>query len=212
MYEFVARSPYLLRRILEHRFIRLEGGEFWSKSLRRMYKEAYNIEIGIGSYGCFNYHRFPSGTVIGNYCSFAGATYFLPRNHPLGYASQHPMFFNEKLGYIEVSPVGYAHLHVSDDVWVGQGALICHNCTEIGRGAIIGAGSVVTRNVEPYSIVAGNPAHVIRYRFDRETIELLEKSEWWYLPPEVLKNCCDVIHNPLKFVEKIEKFKGNIYE
>ena len=64
--------------------------------------------------------------------------------------------------------------------------MILPRCKSIGNGAIIGAGSVVTRDVEPYTIVAGNPAKVIRKRFREEDIRKLEDSQWYLLPPDKL--------------------------
>lgn len=67
---------------------------------------------------------------------------------------------------------------VGNDVWIGQGATILPG-VHIGDGAIIGLGSVVGRDVEPYTIVAGNPAKVVRKRFDDELIGLLQRLQWW---------------------------------
>ena len=80
-------------------------------------------------------------------------------------------------------------------------------CKRIGNGAIIGAGSVVTHNVEPYSIVAGNPAREIRKRFTTEQIELLEESEWYNYSPEELKNVFQYAKDIKKFVEEVETIK-----
>lgn len=70
---------------------------------------------------------------------------------------------------------------IGNDVWIGHGALILPGVT-IGNGAIIGAGAVVARDVPDYAIVAGNPARVIRYRFDPEVIERLNRIAWWDWP------------------------------
>lgn len=67
---------------------------------------------------------------------------------------------------------------IGNDVWIGQNAVILPG-VNIGDGAIIGANSVVGSDIEPYSIVAGNPAKVIRKRFDEETISLLLEFRWW---------------------------------
>src|SRR3546814_8421546 len=72
-------------------------------------------------------------------------------------------------------------LIIEDDVWIGHNALILPGCKFIGRGAVIGAGAVVTRNVERYTIVAGNPARKLRDRFSPELIEAMEASKWWEL-------------------------------
>ena len=67
---------------------------------------------------------------------------------------------------------------IGNDVWIGQNAVILPG-VHIGDGAIIGANSVVGSNVEPYTLVAGNPARVIRKRFDDELIDLLLSFRWW---------------------------------
>ena len=61
---------------------------------------------------------------------------------------------------------------IKDDVWIGQNAIICSGVT-VGQGAVVAAGAIVTKNVEPYAIVAGNPAKVIKYRFEKELRESL---------------------------------------
>ncbi len=74
---------------------------------------------------------------------------------------------------------------IGDDVWIGHQAIIMPAVT-IGAGAIIGAGSVVTKDVPPYTIVAGNPAKPIRQRFDDETIHILLELKWWNWPFDVI--------------------------
>ena len=68
---------------------------------------------------------------------------------------------------------------IENDVWVGHGAIILPAVTRIENGAIIGAGCVVTENVPPFAIVAGNPGRIIKYRFDEIMIETIQRSRWW---------------------------------
>jgi len=81
---------------------------------------------------------------------------------------------------------------IGNDVWIGRETLILSGVT-IGDGAVIGARAVVTKDVEPYSIVAGNPARLIRKRFDDKTIHRLLEIRWWDWPPEKINENLHVI-------------------
>jgi len=74
---------------------------------------------------------------------------------------------------------------IGNDVWVGAAALVLKGVI-VGDGAVIGAGSVVTKDIPPYAIVAGNPAQIIHYRFDDATIKRLLSSTWWNREPEFI--------------------------
>ena len=87
---------------------------------------------------------------------------------------------------------------IGNDCWIGYGAVIIGS-VYIGDGAVVAAGAVVTKNVPPYAIVAGNPAKVVRYRFDEETIDSLMRIRWWGCPAEVLPTMS-------------EDLKGDIYD
>lgn len=93
---------------------------------------------------------------------------------------------------------------VGNDVWIGERATILSGLT-IGDGAVIGGGSVVTKNVGPYEIWAGNPARFIRKRFADETIEKLEKIQWWNFNDSELEQLVHLVMNVDKFLEKAER-------
>ena len=78
--------------------------------------------------------------------------------------------------------------------WIGQNSTILPG-VKIGDGVIIGTESVVGSNIEPYSIVVGNPAKIIRKRFDDELIELMLKFKWWDLPISEIKELIPLLHN-----------------
>lgn len=128
---------------------------------------------------------------------------FFSRNHPKDYASTHPLFFNTAFGGVKDNSIEFNELVIGNDVWIGQDVKITSKCSSIGNGAIIGTGSIVTKNVEPYSIIAGNPAILIGKRFNNEIIELLEKSKWYDLSPDELLNYIELANEPKKFAEKI---------
>ena len=77
-------------------------------------------------------------------------------------------------------------LRIGSDVWIGSNACILRGLA-VGDGAVIGAGSVVTKDVPPYAVVVGNPARVLKYRFSEEVIARLLRLEWWNMPDEVLR-------------------------
>lgn len=160
--------------------------------------------------------------VIGKYCSLAcGTTFVCPSGfHSSRSFSSYP--FGLASGYWDI-PAELCTVEmlfdvekkgptiVGNDVWLGYQSLIMPGVT-IGDGAIIGSRSVVTKDVEPYTIVAGSPARVIRKRFDDETIEKLLELKWWDLPDEeVEKLLPDLIQGNLDaFIEKGMKAKERL--
>ena len=121
--------------------------------------------------------------IIGKFCQIAAGVEFVMNgaNHQMNAVSTCPFYILEGWDQ-EVPPLTEMPLKgdtvVGNDVWIGQNATILPG-VQIGDGAIIGANSVVGSDVEPYTIVAGNPAKIIRKRFDDELIALLEKFQWW---------------------------------
>ena len=136
---------------------------------------------------------------IGKYCSIAcGAKFLLnSANHTLRSLSTYPFpIFYEAWG-TPVSEVSSAwdnrgDIVIGNDVWIGYEAVILSG-VHIGDGAIIGARAVVTRDVEPYTIMGGVPARPIRKRYDEETIQRLLALRWWDFPPEQMRKCLDAL-------------------
>ncbi len=164
----------------------LRRNEYESQALRDWFAKRWGVEVGLYSYGCFDPWRVPARTRIGRYCSFAKTARLLDANHPLEALTAHPYIYERKYGLIERDLIDPLWLEISDDVWISHNATITPGCKKIGRGAVIGTGAVVTRDVEPYAVMAGLPARRLRWRFDPDTIAAIEASRWWELDKATL--------------------------
>lgn len=119
--------------------------------------------------------------IIGKFCQIATGVRFVMNggNHAMSGFSTYPFAaFGNEWTNVPLDAKSRGDTVIGNDVWIGNSVTIMPG-VHIGDGAIIGTDSVVTKNVEPYSIVGGNPATMIRKRFDDETIELLLKIKWW---------------------------------
>lgn len=144
------------------------------------------VTFGRHSYvdGGLNVHSYaaagedaPSIT-IGNYCSIAEDVEFLPGGmHDTHRVTTFPL--GRILPDVAVKPRLKGPIIVGHDVWIGRGARLLGDVT-IGNGAIIGAYAVIAADVIPFSIVVGNPARIVRYRFDYDTIQALQQIAWWH--------------------------------
>lgn len=142
---------------------------------------------------------------IGNFCSIARECYIGGASHPLDRVSTSGCFYlsYNYTGICYNDDTAYdwrTFTKVGNDVWIGFRAVVLAGVT-IGDGAVIGAGSIVTKDVGPYEIWAGNPARLIRKRFDDNTIKMLLDSKWWEWSDEEL-------HKNGKWFADIEKFKN----
>lgn len=113
-----------------------------------------------------------------------------------------PYFYNKKFSGLPVKDVNRNHLNIGNDVWISSGVTLTCGCHKIGNGAVVGAGAVVTKDIPPYAIVGGVPAKIIRYRFDADTIQLLEDSKWFDLTPKELMEFYGFIDDPKEFSKK----------
>lgn len=144
--------------------------------------------------------------IIGKFCQIAAGVEFVMNgaNHQMNAVSTFPFYTLE--GWNMKAPAASdmpfkGDTVIGNDVWIGQNATILPG-VHIGDGAIIGANSVVASDVEPYSIVVGNPAKLIRYRFDGELTSLLLKFKWWDKPVEEINALIPVLTNSdLEFVK-----------
>ncbi len=181
----------------------------------------HSIYLGAFSYAVSGYYF---GCRIGRYCSFGEQIQIGRHPHPMHWISTSPFFYlpcNDVLNqplpegidlqphkdFIkDTRPVTAKLTTIGNDVWIGHGAFILPGVT-IGDGAVVGAMSVVTKDVPAYAIVAGSPAKVVRYRFPENEIEALLESRWWEYAPWQLKGArVDAVS---EFIDKIQLLRSS---
>jgi virginiamycin A acetyltransferase len=168
-----------LRSILMRLLCRLEGGEMNSKTLRKVFKDYHDVEVGMYSAGCFEQFQLYGGTTVGRYCSITPTAKTITYYHPMHFKSTNALFYYPEYGNCSELLVQPERLTIGNDVWIGEYAVILPSASKIGDGAVIGAGAVVNKDIPPYAIVVGNPARVVGYRFSKEIIDDLLASRWW---------------------------------
>lgn len=147
-------------------------------------------------------------TEIGAFCSISNNVTIGGGMHPIDWVSTSPVFYfgkdSVKKKYSEHHRLPPKKVIIGNDVWIGKNVMIKQG-VKIGSGSVIGMGSIVTKDIEPYSIVAGNPAKLIRKRFSEEIIEKLLKINWWDFTDEQLSKSAIYFIDPSSFIDSIEK-------
>ncbi|MCB1333343.1 MAG: oligosaccharide flippase family protein [Roseivivax sp.] len=172
-----------LRGLARRLAFRLEGGQMWSRTWRDILRRYHGADVGRYSYGdVLRPGVLPAGSWVGDYCSIGAGLIVRRRDHPVHRPILHPFFYNSVLGLLKEDSIPRDEdnpLVIGHDVWIGDRVTILSGCRQIGNGAVIAAGAVVTRDVPPYAIVAGVPAMVLRPRFSPDKVAILENSQWW---------------------------------
>lgn len=165
-----------------------------------------DVTMGDFSY-CAGYNQIYYAQ-IGKFCSIASFVRINPGNHPTydRIAQNHFTYRSEMFGLGEDDTDFFAWrkedlVTIGHDVWIGHNATIMPGIV-IGNGSVIGTGAVVTKDVEPYSVVAGVPAKKIKMRFSERLIERIEKSKWWDWDYDTIKSRLSDFRNMEEFVRK----------
>lgn len=166
------------------------------------------IRIGRKTYGFIDvlFSNPENKLIIGNYCSIAQGVKFLPStDHALDRISTYPFKTMCLTGELEALSKG--DIVVDDDVWIGYGSTILSG-VHIGQGAVVAAGSVVTKDIPPYAIVGGVPARVIKYRFAPELIQELLKIDYSKLDEAMIREHKDALYQKLENKEQLAWMPG----
>jgi acetyltransferase-like isoleucine patch superfamily enzyme len=148
---------------------------------------------------------------IGRFVSIANGVIIGGGRHPMEWVGMSPVFYRgrdsvkAKFSEHEREPV--RRVRIGNDVWIGRSAIVLPG-VDIGHGAVVGAGAVVTKSVPPYAIVAGNPARLIRYRFSEAVVQRLLAAAWWDLDEGRLRALGPLTKDVEAFLNQLEQQDG----
>lgn len=177
----------------------------------------------IGEHSYINHSTKIGSAKIGKFCSIANDAVIGIGNHPMDYLTTSPFIYSRNkiktIGNILVdekrlvtNSESYrvkSKTIIGNDVWIGERAIILLG-VNIGNGAVIGAGAIVTKDVPPYAIVAGVPAKIIRYRFSDDIIAKLQELEWWNYPDNfIVKLPFGNVDECIEILENNKNLKNN---
>ena len=196
-------------------------GYYWSKIILRLRGKAIRgsfidkkarvnsgsnvVNSSIGRYSYCGYDCWIIDAEIGAFCSISNNVRIGGPSHPVDWVSTSPVFhrgsnmLRKNFSNHEFDP--YKRTYIGNDVWIGECSLI-KSGVRIGNGSVIGMGSVVTKDVGDYEIWAGNPARLIKHRFDNKIAETLNESEWWNESEERLYDLSKHFNSPNDFIEE----------
>lgn len=184
-----------------------------SNKLIKVILPTWYSQVELGDYSYMNDQadiqsfRTPQIVKIGKYCSVGNCKFIIDGDHNIKFASTYP--FNE-FGYSKNAPENKNIKHapiICNDVWIGDGAIIYGGVT-INNGAVIGGNSVITKDVPAYAVTVGNPGKIVKYRFDKRTINRLLKVKWWDLDHDfICTELAPIMNNVEDFLLLIEKNK-----
>jgi acetyltransferase-like isoleucine patch superfamily enzyme len=194
---------YRLQILSERIKYRLRSMRFYTKDI--LIGDIY--QIGDFTYGRPKVIAFTKDTrlIIGKFCSIAAnVKIVLGADHRMDWVSTYPFpalgkIWPEANG-VKGHPASKGDVVIGNDVWIAEGAVILSG-VKIGNGAVIGSQAVVSKDVAPYAVVSGNPARLVKNRFDEDTIDMLLQIQWWNWPVEKIRQ-----HMHLICSQKIDEF------
>jgi acetyltransferase-like isoleucine patch superfamily enzyme len=171
-----------------------------------VYAGTHLVNVTVGKHSDIGYDCQLIHTSLGAFCSLGMHIKIGGANHTIDWVSTSQVFnsqndsLHDKFSKHDFNP--FVHTKIGNDVWIGDNVMIKSGLT-IGDGVIIGMGSVVTKDIPSYEIWGGNPAKLIRKRFDEKTIEQLMTIKWWEWEDSKIKEYAIDFNKPSEFINKI---------
>lgn len=152
---------------------------FFLKRVRIARGSYIALDADIGRYTRINAISHIGPCLIGSFCAIGGRLVIRSSDHYTNYLNMQE-FFQRSILQSDVSVAGKAkgQVKIGNAVWIGDSVIILPG-VNVGNGAVIGAGSVVTKHIPDYAVAVGNPARVIKFRFSSEIIEIINDIQWW---------------------------------
>ena len=148
------------------------------------------MSTNIGKYTYTGNFTVIQSANIGKFCSISWGVTIGGGQHSYEHFTTHDILYNKLRGFDISNRIAKKRYEkaciIENDVWIGANSVV-NRGVKVGNGAIIGAGSVVTKNIPPYAIVVGNPSRILKYRFNKTIISKLEKIAWWNLDNKIIE-------------------------
>ena len=200
---------YIIARLCNRRPSAIKNSKIHSTASVGNGAQIVNTTVGRYSY---IYGTSIVNADVGAFCSIAAGCTIGGGSHPINWVSTSPVFYKGhnvlNKNFSNNAYEEFKKTTIGNDVWIGSKCLI-KGGIEIGDGAVIGMGSVVTHDVPPYEVWAGNPAHFIKKRFDDEVVEKLLSLKWWEWNDEKLAMCGNVFSDVAQLFEFCQTNKLN---
>ena len=162
----------------------------------------------IGKYSYIGNNCFTNHVIIGSFCSIADNCFIGGAAHPIDFVSTSPVFckganiMGKNFSHKQFNVI--SETEIGNDVWLGANVTVLAG-RKIGNGAVVGSGSVVTKDIGNYEIWAGNPARFIKRRFSEEIENELISLQWWEWDDEKIARFADCMDNPEEFINAVKK-------
>ena len=202
---FEATTSPLVRRPL-FRLIRAADNPADSHT-RALMKRAYGTSIGRLTHGAYEIDgRVAPGTTIGAFCSIADGVRIGGSQHPTGFVSTHGFLYLANRGIVAADRLDIRDplnrpVVIEDDVWIGANAIVMPGVT-VHRGAVVGAGAVVLRDVDPYTVVVGVPARAVRMRLPEDQAAALAAIPWAEWDDDTIRDRLEDFYDVEAFVRR----------